>query len=145
MRNRLGNREDEGFTLVELLVIIIIIGILAGIATTVFMSQRSKAQGATAISDLRNAATAEEAQLIEAGVYSASVATLQTNGLRRSPNTTLGIAVSTSGYCEVAGTGGKYYWFDSAAGGVQRASTVSLTPPATARGVCASNVPSTLS
>ena len=51
-------RADEGFTLVELLVTILIIGILAAIALPAFLHQRSKAQDAEAKTMVGAAATA---------------------------------------------------------------------------------------
>ena len=51
-------RDERGFTLIELLVVIIIIGVLAAIAIPTFLNQREKAWQATAQSDLRNAAGA---------------------------------------------------------------------------------------
>ena len=91
MSNVPSDRDDRVFTLVELLAVVAIIGMLAGIASSVFLTQRTKAEQATAVSDLRGAATAEEAQLLEGGSYSTSVTTLTTNGFRSSPGTRLGI------------------------------------------------------
>jgi prepilin-type N-terminal cleavage/methylation domain-containing protein len=137
--------RDEGFTLVELLVVTVLIGVLASIVVSVFLTQRTKATGATARSDLRNAATMEEAQQTDTGAYTTSLAALRKQGFSETQGLQYGFADNADGYCEVARANGTYWWFDSSAGGVQVATTTSLKPPASAIGICASTAPTQLS
>ena len=52
--------EEEGFTLIELMVVVLIIAILIAIAIPTFLGARQRAQDRAAQSDLRNALTTEK-------------------------------------------------------------------------------------
>jgi len=64
-------RHRTGFTLIEMLVVVVVIGILAAIAIPKFSNAKARTRAAAIRSDLRNLATAQEEYLSEHGVYSA--------------------------------------------------------------------------
>jgi prepilin-type N-terminal cleavage/methylation domain-containing protein len=65
LRSRL--RADDGFTIVELLVVILIVGILAAVALATLLNQRGKAQDAEAKTTAVTAAKAIEAYSTDHG------------------------------------------------------------------------------
>lgn len=70
------NKQQNGFTLVELLVIMVIIGILAAIALPKLTGARDKAFVASMESDLRNLSSSQELYHADHQVYTDDLAAI---------------------------------------------------------------------
>lgn len=89
----LANRNIKGFTLVELLMVIGIIGLLAAIAIAQFTSYRASAIDSQMKSDLKNAAVAMDSYFAEKQSYPTTVTTLTNAGFSPTASVTLTINV----------------------------------------------------
>jgi type IV pilus assembly protein PilA len=69
MRRSLDTTAERGFTIIELLVVIIIIGILLAIAVPAYLGFRDRAANTAAQSNLRAALPAAEAYYTDNGTY----------------------------------------------------------------------------
>ncbi|MBI4829679.1 MAG: prepilin-type N-terminal cleavage/methylation domain-containing protein [Nitrospinae bacterium] len=111
--------KKEGFTLVELLIVVAIIGILAAIAIPQFAAYRERAYCASIKSDLANLAISEEAYFADSQVYTATLGDMtdfaQTSGVA------ITVAVDATQSFTATGTHANctntYNW-DSTAGGL---------------------------
>jgi type IV pilus assembly protein PilA len=72
LRRRLRGEREGGFTLIELMVVVLIIAILIAIAIPTFLGARQRAQDRAAQSNLRNALTAEKTYYTDNQAYYAT-------------------------------------------------------------------------
>lgn len=94
---RLRLKNESGFTLIELLVVVAIIGILAAIAIPQFSAYRKRGYEAQVKSDLRNAATAEEAYFTQTFTYKGGTLVSGTiEGFNKTGTVSLGATVNTN-------------------------------------------------
>jgi prepilin-type N-terminal cleavage/methylation domain-containing protein len=88
--------DRRGFTLIELMIVVVIIGILAAIAIPKFASTKEKAYLATMKSDLRNLATQEESYYYDNNVYYGGAVPNAALGFSASSPVTITLANATA-------------------------------------------------
>jgi prepilin-type N-terminal cleavage/methylation domain-containing protein len=72
-------KKNKGFTLIEVMIVVAIIAILAAIAIPQLSVHRTKSYNTTAISDLKNAAIAQEAYYVDNRSYTINIANLSSS------------------------------------------------------------------
>ena len=95
-RIRTKKANDEGFTLVEMLVVIVVLGILAGITVFGVSTFRSDAQASACTSSVKVVSTAVDAYRAKNGSVP-TMAQLTGGGyLKETPLSTYGISIDSS-------------------------------------------------
>lgn len=112
-----------GFTLVEILVVIAVIGLLVALAIPQFMTYRSEAVDVEMKSDLRNASIAVEAYFAKQTVLPTSTAEITGYGFQPTTGITITyVVLSSTSYRLTAAKGGgtqPSFTYESATGSIQ--------------------------
>ncbi len=97
---KINRKNEKGFTLIELMIVIAIIGILAAIAIPQFNAYRLRSYNSGAQADLRNAATAQEAYFVDNSTYTSTITTLigSTYGFYTSENVSAAGSAGSTAY-----------------------------------------------
>jgi prepilin-type N-terminal cleavage/methylation domain-containing protein len=99
-------QKQKGFTIVELLIVIVVIGILAAITIVAYNGVQNRARIAALTTDLSGAAKQLAVYEVDAGNYPATLSAVNNGqGIKASDGTTYQYTVSGSTYC-LTGTKG---------------------------------------
>lgn len=120
-----GPRRDDGYSLVELLVVILVIGLLAGIAIPTFLSHRDKSYDATMRSDLRAIIAAQFAYIADHDAPTDDPSALEAEGFRQTQGVTPKVQVTATAFiaCVKHTNAPDWLVYNSVTGAYERSST----------------------
>jgi general secretion pathway protein G len=78
--DRMSRTRQEGFSLIELLIVVAIIGIIATIAVPQLLDAIDRGRQRRSMADMRNIATANGTYRVDEGVYADALGSIQTEG-----------------------------------------------------------------
>lgn len=95
MLQKLRKKNEKGFTLIELMIVIAIIGILAAIAIPNFISYRKRSYNTSANADIKNLYTSAQAYYTDHPAGEPNLQNLTDYGFRQTSNVTVTVTSAT--------------------------------------------------